>query len=328
MLSDGARGLRALLALCLLAALTPISAARAASDQEVTIDGGTAPLHGSLLLADHPGPATVVLLIPGSGPVDRDGNSIKGGLTPNTLKLLAQDLAQGGISSLRFDKRGVGASASALHAESDIKLGTEVSDVVGWARFLRTRIPNHCIALLGMSEGALLASMAAQKIDTCGLVLVGGAGRPAGELLKAQLTARPMPAALRKQAFDAIDTLQSGRPVNAVAPALRALFRPSVQPYMISWLHVDPTKELASVHTPVLILQGEADKQVSTEDAQLLAKSNPASRLVLLPDVNHALKDVRPAGGVAPTTPTPEQPLDTRAVASIIDFLRTAARPH
>lgn len=322
------RALRGVLPLYVLLALTRGAGVHAASDQEVTIDGGAAPLHGSLVVPDRPGPRVAVLLVPGSGPTDRDGNAARYGATPNTLKLLAFDLAQGEIASLRFDKRGIGASAPALSTEAAIKLGTEVSDVIDWARFLHSRLPHDCVILLGHSEGALIASMAAREFNTCGVILLAGAGRPAGALLKAQLAARSMPESLRNKAFNAIDTLESGQPVPDVPPALMALFRPSLQPYMTSWLPVDPAKEVAALHTPVLVVQGEGDTQVSIDDARLLAKSNPAARLVLLPGVNHELKDIAPADTAHQTATDPEKPLDIQAVRSIVEFVKHTARPR
>lgn len=100
-----------------------------------------------------------MLLIAGSGPTDRDGNSRSAGISPNTLELLAQGLAERGISSLRFDKRGVAASAAALSSESDITLNTEVEDVRRWERFLLRQPHIACIVLAGHSEGALLAML-------------------------------------------------------------------------------------------------------------------------------------------------------------------------
>jgi len=268
-----------------------------------------------------------VLIVAGSGPTDRDSNSAIAGVRPNTLKLLAQGLAAQGITSLRFDKRGIAASAPALTSEADMTFGTLVDDVVAWAGFLRGQPGVRCVVLLGHSEGALLATLAARKVETCGVVSIAGAGRPAADILKDQLQAQPMPDALRTQVNTNIDQLRGGHRVADVPPELMALFRPSVQPYMISWLPIDPAAELAAVKAPVLILQGETDLQVSVEDAKHLARARADAKVVILSGVNHVLKPA-PADRAAnfATYADPELPLDPRVVPAVADFVKAQKR--
>jgi pimeloyl-ACP methyl ester carboxylesterase len=308
-------------------ALASAAPAGAAVDREVTIDGGRAPLHGALLAAEGSASGAAVLIVAGSGPTDRDSNSTVPGVKPNTLKLLAQGLAGRGVTSLRIDKRGIGASAPALSSEADLTFGVYVEDVAAWARFLRAQPGVRCVVLLGHSEGALLATLAAREVDVCGLVSISGVGRPAADILKTQLQAQPMPEDLRRQAFAGIDQLRSGRPLAEVPPQLMALLRPSIQPYMISWLPIDPAAELAAVKAPVLIIQGETDIQVSVEDARLLAAARPDARLVLLEGVNHVLKPA-PADRAAnlATYADPDLPLDPRVVPIVAEFVKAQAR--
>jgi pimeloyl-ACP methyl ester carboxylesterase len=315
-----------LIAAAFLTIAMPISAL-AASDREVTIDGGKAPLHGALLVPDGRASSAAVLIVAGSGPTDRDSNSIIPGVKPNTLKMLAQGLAAQGITSLRFDKRGIGASAPALTSEVDLTFDTYIDDVVAWAKFLSAQPGVRCVVILGHSEGALLATEAARKATTCGVVSVSGSGRPAGDLLKAQLTAAQMPDALRAEAFASIDKLRAGQRVETVSPQLMSLFRPSVQPYMISWLPLDPAADLATLKAPVLIIQGETDLQVEVADARLLAKARPDAKLLLLDGVNHVLKPA-PADRAAniATYADPDLPLDPRVVPAVAAFVKAQAR--
>src|SRR5690349_18409559 len=102
----------------LLVALTLVAAPLFAQSTDVT--SGT--IHGTLLLpADMSKPVPVVLLISGSGPTDRDGNSGMMGGHNDALKMLATDFAMNGIASLRYDKRGIGQSANAMTKESDLR---------------------------------------------------------------------------------------------------------------------------------------------------------------------------------------------------------------
>jgi hypothetical protein len=119
-----------------------------------------------------------------------------------------------------------------------------------------------------------------------------GAGRPAGEVILEQVRSKPLPAGMMEQVEDIVKALEAGRRVESVPPALAALFRPSVQPYLISWFRYDPAREIAKLDMPVLILQGTTDIQVSVDDAKLLAKARPQAKLVLIEGMNHVLKEV------------------------------------
>jgi len=307
------------------AALLAAPAAMAA-EREVAIDGGRAPLHGSLLAPEGVTPSgAAVLIISGSGPTDRNSDSAFAGVKPGTLRLLAEGLAAQGITSLRFDKRGVGGSAAAMPAgEQSLRFTTYVDDAVAWARFLKSQPGVRCIVIAGHSEGSLIGMMAAQQVPVCGYVSLAGAGRPADVTLHEQLSAQLPPATMAK-VDQVLAELKAGREVPGV-PATDPLFRPAIQPYLISWLAIDPAVELRKVKAPVLILQGERDFQVSVAEAQALAAARPDARLVLLPQANHVLK-VAPAdrAGNAATYADPSLPLDPAVTSEIAAFTKAAA---
>jgi pimeloyl-ACP methyl ester carboxylesterase len=312
------RGLLAIAAGLLIATICS-----AQTDRDVSIDGGKAPLHGSLMLpaAERPGPA--VLLISGSGPTDRDGNSTIPQIHPATMKLIAQGLAARGIPSLRVDKRGIGESAPAMGFEAELRFTTYVDDAVAWAHFLAGQPGVRCVVLAGHSEGALIATLAAERTPVCGLATLSGAGRPAKTVITEQLARVPEPD--RSAALAALGDLAAGKTV--ANPPLPVLFRPSVQPYLISWLSIDPAKELARVSAPVTIVQGMNDLQVSVADARALAAASPRATLLLLDGVNHVLKPAPadPAANFA-TYGDPNLPLDGRVVPAIADLVKRAGR--
>jgi alpha-beta hydrolase superfamily lysophospholipase len=304
---------------------------KAGIEREVSVDGGAAPLFGTLLTPPdlrrgraRPGPA--VLLIAGSGPTDRDGNSTVPGVKPANLKLIAEGLAAGGIPSLRYDKRAIGKSASAGLREADLRFTNYVDDAAAFARLLKAQPQVTCVVLLGHSEGALIAALAAQKAASCGVIEVSGIGRPLGVVLREQLAAQPLPPAVRSQVETAMTDLEHGRQF-ANIPGLEVLFRPSIQPYLISQLTLDPTQALAAVKAPALILQGDNDLQVTVEDAQRLHAARPDARLVILPGVNHILKTAPTdrAGNIG-TYADPDRPLAPGVMPAILAFVK-AAKP-
>ncbi|WP_313452235.1 serine aminopeptidase domain-containing protein [Brevundimonas sp.] len=305
-----------------LAALTtaPVST-------EIVLPSQPAPLHGTLLTP--PGASAVAVILPGSGPTDRDGNSPMG-VAAGTYRLLAEGLADQGIATLRIDKRGIAASAAAGPAEADLRFDAYAADARAWAAEAAARAGKPCAWLIGHSEGALVALKAVAGGDdpesskVCGLILLAGAGRPAGVVLREQLTALPDP--LKTQAYDALTELEAGRTVAEPPAALAALFRPSVQPYLISWLPLDPAMLLAAYDGPVFIGQGTTDIQVGVIDAQALAAADPDATLKLWDGVNHVLKTAPAdrAGNLA-TYADPDLPLAPGVTQDVAAFIRTNA---
>ena len=262
-----------------------------------------------------------MLIIAGSGPTDRDGN--QPGLRNDSLKLLARGLAGRGIASLRIDKRGIAASAESMGSERELRFGTYVRDAAAWVGFLRTQGRVRNVFLLGHSEGALVATLAAQQARVDGLILIEGLGFPAGAILRRQLDASGLTPSLRASAETIIASLEHGQPVTDAPSELAALFRLSVQPYLISWLPLDPAAELAKVTAPTLVLQGTTDIQVSVENGERLRAARSAVDLVVLDGVNDVLKEAGPdrIRNIA-TYSDPTLPLAPSVLPSIEAFVR------
>lgn len=255
--------------------------------------GPQGPLAGTLLMPAAANPP-VALIIPGSGPTDRDGDSPLG-IKAAPYRLLAQALAARGIASLRIDKRGLFGSAGALADANAVTLDDYAADIHAWVKVLKARTGAACIWLVGHSEGGLVALKAAADTDgLCGIVLLATPGRPMGEVLRRQFRANPANAPYRAAAFEAIAALEAGRHVDTatLAPPLRPLFAPPLQRFLISAFAFDPAPALAGLRLPALIVQGGRDLQVSDADARRLAAARPTAGLVRLPDVNHVLKRV------------------------------------
>jgi hypothetical protein len=107
-------------------------------------------------------------------------------------------------------------------------------------------------------------------------------------------------------------------------PALLTLFRPQVQDFLIDMFKRDPAKLAASLKVPLLVVQGERDIQVSTTDAKDIAAAQPKTKLVLIPAMNHVLKDVASddrAANVA-TYADPSIPVDRELVDAVVAFVK------
>jgi pimeloyl-ACP methyl ester carboxylesterase len=294
----------------------------AGSEQEATLAVHGGVLHGTLSLPDGQGKVPVVLLHAGSGPTDRNGNSAMLPGQNNALRMLAEALARNGIATLRYDKRGIGASASAGRREADLRLDDYIDDATAWLRQLRADPRFTNVLMAGHSEGALIAMVACQKAQLDGCVLIAGAGNALDDILRVQLKPR-LPPELYAQNERILLALKRGEQVNDVPPALLALYRPSVQPYLISSLKVDPRAVVGALRMPLLILQGATDLQVSVADAQALSAAAPAARLVIVPGMNHVLKMV--SGDLAQQMPSygdPALPLAPALVDAVTAFVQ------
>ena len=261
----------------------------ASSEHEVSVENAHGALRGTLLLPAGCGPFSTVLILPGSGPTDRDGNNAMG-VGANTYRLLAEGLAAKNVASLRYDKGGIATSAAAApKSEADMRFEMGATDAALFVGALRKEARVGHVTLVGHSEGSLLAMLVANQAKTEGYVSIAGAGRRISDVLREQL-AKQLSGTLLTTANDIIASLEKGQTVDTVPTELASIFRPSVQPYLISWFKYDPAAELRTVRAPALIAQGTTDIQVDVADAKLLAAARPDAKLLLVDGMDHVLK--------------------------------------
>ncbi|MFA9201238.1 MAG: alpha/beta hydrolase [Cypionkella sp.] len=311
-----------------LAAILALVAA-AAEAEELSIAGPGGPLAGTLM---RPAPLTAtVVIVPGSGPTDRDGNNPLG-VTAAPYRLLAEALRERGFGSLRFDKRGMFASKAAGADANAVTIDDYAADVAGWVAAARQATGSECVWLLGHSEGGLVALAAAPHTPgLCGIILVAAPGRPMGRLLREQLRANPANAPILDQALTALEALEAGRRVDTgpLPPPLKALFAEPVQDYLIDLLRRDPAALAADTRLPLLIVSGGRDIQVGPAEAAALHAAQPAARLAVVPEMNHVLKDVGSADRAANLAAygDPARPVSPALIDAIAAFVRDARPP-
>jgi pimeloyl-ACP methyl ester carboxylesterase len=289
-------------------------------ETKITLETKTGQIFGTLCVPKDFSNGPVVLMIAGSGPTDRDCNSTIG-LKTDAFKILAHKLAGQHIATVRYDKRGVGESHAAMTSEADLRFDTYINDAIDWITMLKSDKRFIKVIIMGHSEGSLIGMVAAKKANADKYISIAGAGESIDKILKTQLAAQSK--SIQDSAFPIIDSLAAGKTVSHVNPMLYSLFRPSVQPYMISWIKYNPAVEISKLTIPVLILQGTNDIQVTVDDAKKLSAGNKNAKLVLLENMNHIFRVVEGADRQAniATYNEPDLPIAPILVTTISDFI-------
>lgn len=239
------------------------------------------------LLTPTSGSKTLLILIAGSGPTNRNGN--QPGVVTNCYKFLGQQLAQNGIAFFSYDKRIIAQMINKTVDESSLRFEDMVTDAVAVLNYFKKENTYTRIVIAGHSEGSLIGLLAAQQ-GVQGFVSLSGPGRPADEVLAEQLAReKPEMYSSVKQCIDAMKLSgkwQCDTPLKNAA----LLFRPSVIPYLNSWFQYNPAVEIQKLKIPVLIINGDQDLQVAVTDAELLKKAAPTAQISIIPNMNHVLK--------------------------------------
>ncbi|WHY57527.1 alpha/beta hydrolase family protein [Peribacillus simplex] len=278
-------------------------------------------IKGLLVTPKNEGPFPVMIIIAGSGPTDKDGNTIANPGKNNSLKMLAESLAEKGIASIRYDKRGIGDNMQLAGKEKDLRFEQYIDDAAAWAQFAKKDGRFSKVGIIGHSEGSLIGMAAAKKTETDIFISLAGAGEPIDQVLIKQLEEQLTPTLLT-ESKDILAKLKQGRQVGTVSADLQSVFRPSVQPYLISWIQYNPIETVKELNVPVLIVNGNRDIQVPATNAKALHKEKSDSELLILEKMNHVLKEApEDRKGNLATYTNPELPLSPGLVNGIIEFL-------
>ncbi|ESU20756.1 hypothetical protein FCR2A7T_10660 [Flavobacterium cauense R2A-7] len=232
---------------------------------------------------------TLVILLAGSGPTNRNGNQI--GMQNNSLKYLAEDLANGGYSVFTFDKRIIAQIIAGNINESESRFEDLISDAKSIAEHFKQTNNYKKIVFAGHSEGSLVGMIAAREINANAYISISGAGRSIDEVLIEQLD-KQLPSQ-KEKITASFNLLKKGETFKNEVPVLESIFRASVQPYLISWIKYNPQEEIQKLNCPILIINGDNDLQVEPKDALLLNQVNKKSELVILKNMNHVFKTIK-----------------------------------
>jgi alpha/beta hydrolase family protein len=273
-------------------------------------------MQGTLLSPKGENQPPLAILIAGSGPTDRDGNQAL--FKNNSLKYLAEGLAQKGIATFRYDKRVIAQINKATVQEEKMTFEDEVNDALLVVNHFKDKYKK--IILIGHYEGSLIGLLVAQKVVVSKFVSISGAGNSSATLIEEQI-GKNAPQ-LKEESQKIISQLRKGELVENISPYLAPVFRKSVQPYLISWFKYEPAKEIAKLQIPILIVQGTNDLQVEDKEVQLLKEAQPKAQLLLIEGMNHVLKKVKTLEENQQSYLNPDLPIPGELVEGIASFIK------
>ncbi|PIB22834.1 hypothetical protein BFP76_09895 [Amylibacter kogurei] len=284
-----------------------------ADEFEIFAAGEFGQLAGTFHQIDDDAP--LLLIVPGSGPINRDGQK------PPALGLgvyhkMANEMAARGISTLRIDKRGSYGSTGAIRNSDDLRIAGYANDVRVWIDRIAD---NRCVWVLGHSEGGLVTTVAMRDsyAKVCGVILAASAGRGIDVILQEQLTRYTRSKRILRKIDNAVHAMKGGDMIDQddIPITLRDLFSPVNQAYFIDWMTYDPIAVVQNLMKPVLIIQGDTDVRIKPKDARNLARALPHATLRIFDGVNHVFQETDL------TFPPSDMPLSPLVMDEIAHFI-------
>ncbi|QZK89679.1 lysophospholipase [Flavobacterium sp. CHNK8] len=261
---------------------------------------------------------TLVIVIAGSGPTDRDGNQRN--LVNNSLKFLCEGIASRDIHAFSYDKRMFAMAQAGTLNEASLSFEDFITDAKEVVQFFKNQKIYKKIVVIGHSEGALIGLVAASQ-NTDAYISIAGAGRGIDAVLLEQIALQAP--SLKDEVKQNLEILKTGKTFELKNQMLASIFRPSVQPYMISWLKYQPQEEIKKLQIPILIINGTKDLQVSVADAQLLQQAKPTAKLVIINNMTHVFKDISGDDSANKASyNNPELPNSSQLLDEIISFIK------
>lgn len=288
-------------------------------DSNFKLNLKTATIHGELTFPKSKTGLAVVIIVPGSGPTDRDGNSNLG-LKTDTYKKIAEHLQAEGIACLRYDKRGVGSSVAPPQSIPDLTLGDYVTDLCEVIRNIKKDTIFKAVYIAGHSEGALIGMLAAKQQAVNGFISIAGAADPIDKILTQQINPTSKDKALLLQQI--LKNIKLGEKFEIKDDTLKSMFPLESQVFLASWMKYNPSKIISELKIPTLILQGDNDIQISVEQGKRLHAANPKSKLVVLKKMNHILKVCEYDRLINLSTyQNPSLPVSTELLTELVTFI-------
>jgi len=276
-------------------------------------------IYGTLLQPKE-GANELIIIIPGSGPTDRNGNLQLS--RNNALRLLAEKLTAAGIATFRYDKRVLTLLKRGDLVEEKLRFEDFVEDAVSTVNYFRNRNKYQNIYIIGHSQGSLVGMIAAQQSNVTGFISLAGPGKSIDNTIVSQIELQ-LPE-LKENAQEAFAQLRENGKVKSYSPALASIFRKQSQPFMASWMQYIPTEEIKKLQIPVLIINGTNDVQIDTKEAEDLKKAKPDAKLLLIKNMNHVLRIIESTDALENTKSYNEanRPISQELTNVIVEFIK------
>jgi pimeloyl-ACP methyl ester carboxylesterase len=245
-------------------------------------------VEGELLVPKTTEKVPLVILIGGSGPVDRNGNQMM--TKNNSLKYLAEGLLEKGIAVFRYDKRLVKIMKMGAIDEKKIRFDHFVDDANSIIEYFKNDSRFSKLIIAGHSQGSLVGMIAAQS-NVARFISIAGAGQEIDDVIVDQLEKQAP--GLKDNARQSFDDLRVNGTAQNYSPGLASIFRPAIQPFIFNWMQYNPAVEIAKLDIPVLIINGDKDLQVEISEAKLLQQAKPDAELVIIENMNHLFKEIK-----------------------------------
>ncbi len=280
------------------------------------IETGEGTLYGTLEKAKgHP--REVVVLIAGSGPTDRDCNSLVVPGRMDSFLQLSQALNREGYSVFRYDKRTAGKSRESF-GEQVIVFDDFVRDAILVVEAMQ-EMGYENIHLVGHSQGAMVAMRVAQATPVASVTHLSGPSDPIDKAFLQQLEI--LPKDLYEEAEQAFAKIRNGGEIGSVSEELEAYFSDRTASFLSNWMQYDPVKEAQAVQVPLQFIGGGEDTQVLAEDLNVFTSQIEGASVQLIPNMNHVLKRVESERENQQSYQDPSYALDPALVESIVYFL-------
>ena len=274
--------------------------------------------NGTLSLPSNKEAESLIIFIQGSGPTDRNGNQAM--MKNDGMKKMARELASNGIASFRYDKRIFKMNELKIK-EEDLRFEDLVKDAKDVLVYFEEKDQFDNLIIAGHSQGSLVGMLAAKE-SADAYISLAGAGEPIDSIIVDQIN--KMAPQLGENARTAFNEIRENGTTTNYSPMLETIFKPSIQPYMNSWMQYDPSKEIKNLDMPVLIISGTADIQVDVKEAEMLKNASEDAQLEIVEHMNHIFRKIESEDKLVNTKSynEPNLPLHPELIPIITDFIK------
>ena len=278
--------------------------------EEIMINNQVIQLPGTLTYTLEKQP--LLIWVHGSGGVNRDGNQ------PQYIKQFREAINKENMAFFSYDKRTANPNNVRFIQEDGIYFSDFVSDIKEVIHHFKNDKRFSKIILIGHSQGSLIAMLALDNVDK--FISLAGAGETIDKTLVRQITKQS--AEFCKLTEQYIKELMTTGKIKEVNPNLMSLFAKQNQPFIKSWITVNPIEEIKKVAIPTLIINGDKDFQVLINDAENLHKAKPDAELVIIKNMNHVLKHIEKDEDNMKSYMSSDFKISEELITTIVEFVK------